>query len=338
MRRILVTGGAGFLGSHLCERLVEHGHHVIAIDNFFTGSRENVRHLLDATHGRAFELIRHDVVDPFYFEVDEIYHLACPASPVHYQRNPVRTIKTATMGTMNVLELAAQTGARAVIASTSEIYGDPEIHPQVESYWGNVNPIGKRACYDEGKRCGEALAIAYRDQHGVDCRIARIFNTYGPRMYEEDGRVVSNFIMQALRGEPLTIYGTGDQTRSLCYQSDLISGLVALMAHDRNPGPVNLGNPEEMTVREIAELVLALTKSKAKLEFRELPSDDPTRRRPDISRARELLGWSPQVPARQGLRLTIDYFRKRTQPGTRGNGRDRTAPLQVASSAPSRSA
>jgi UDP-glucuronate decarboxylase len=319
MTRILVTGGAGFLGSHLCTRLVEEGHQVVCMDNFYTGRRENVAHLLEPEMGGRFELIRHDVVEPYYVEVDQIYHLACPASPVHYQHNPVRTIKTAVLGTMNVLELAHQTSARVLLASTSEIYGEPEIHPQAEDYWGHANTIGVRACYDEGKRCGEALAASYISHHGVSARIARIFNTYGPRMQENDGRVVSNFIVQALSGKPLTIYGDGAQTRSLCYQSDLIRGLVALMDTETDPGPVNLGNPEELTVREIAELVLALTGSSSPLVRRPLPSDDPTRRRPDIRKARSVLGWSPLVSARDGLERTIAYFAARL-PSHRGNG------------------
>jgi UDP-glucuronate decarboxylase len=320
MRRVLITGGAGFLGSHLCARLVETGDHVICLDNFYTGNPENVAHLRTGIHAHRFELVRHDVVDRYYAEVDEIYHLACPASPPHYQRNPVRTLKTAVMGTMNVLELAQATGARVLIASTSEIYGEPEIHPQPEDYRGNVNSVGKRACYDEGKRCGEALGAAFADQHGVQTRIARIFNTYGPRMREDDGRVISNFATQALRGEPLTIYGDGSQTRSLCFYSDLIDGLIRLMAQPRNPGPVNLGNPEELMVREIAELVRELSGSASRIEYRPLPSDDPTRRRPDISKARRVLGWEPRVAAAEGIARTIEYFRALT-PGWSSNGR-----------------
>jgi UDP-glucuronate decarboxylase len=319
MRRILVTGGAGFLGSHLCSRLVEAGHRVIALDNFYTGRAENLAHL-----GSALELVRHDVVEPFYAEVEQIYHLACPASPPHYQANPVRTLKTAAIGTMNMLELAHQTGARVLIASTSEIYGEPEVHPQREDYWGHANPIGKRSCYDEGKRCGEAMAAAYAAHHGVDTRVVRIFNTYGPRMHERDGRVVSNFIVQALRDEPLTIYGDGNQTRSLCYQSDLVDGLLAMMALDEDPGPVNLGNPHEQTVREIGELVLALTGASGKLEYRERPADDPTRRQPDIAKARRLLGWEPRVGITEGLELTIAYFRERLA-GRRRGQRSRAA-------------
>jgi UDP-glucuronate decarboxylase len=324
MRRVLVSGGAGFLGSHLCSRLVAQGDHVICLDNFYTGHPENVAPLQTGSHAHRFELVRHDVVDRYYAEVDEIYHLACPASPVHYQRNPVRTLKTAVLGTMNMLELAQATGARLLIASTSEVYGDPEVHPQREDYWGYVNPIGKRACYDEGKRCGEALAASYADQHGVQVRIARIFNTYGPRMHEHDGRVVSNFAMQALRDEPLTIYGDGSQTRSLCFYSDLIDGLARLMAQPRDPGPVNLGNPEELTVREIAELVRELAGSASVIEYRSLPSDDPTRRRPDITKAREILGWEPHVPAAEGIARTLEYFRG-LLPGRSSNGRSSKA-------------
>jgi UDP-glucuronate decarboxylase len=328
MRRVLVTGGAGFLGSHLCTRLIESGHHVICLDNFYTGHPENITHL-SAGPIREFDLVRHDVVDPYYAEVDEIYHLACPASPVHYQRNPVRTLKTAVFGTMNMLELARQTGARFLLASTSEVYGEPEVHPQREDYWGHANPIGKRSCYDEGKRCGEAMAVAYA-AHGVAIRIVRIFNTYGPRMHEDDGRVVSNFIGQALRNEPLTIYGDGSQTRSLCYQSDLIDGLVAAMALARDPGPINLGNPHELTVRAIAELVIELTGSKSPLVEGPLPPDDPTRRRPDITRARQLLGWEPRVSPRDGITETIAYYRSRL-PAVQPNGhRDKRAPQAVA--------
>jgi UDP-glucuronate decarboxylase len=328
MRRVLITGGAGFLGSHLCARLVEAGDHVICLDNFYTGTPENVAQLLNGPHAHRFELVRHDVVDHYYAEVDEIYHLACPASPPHYQRNPVRTLKTAVMGTMNVLELAQATGARVLIASTSEIYGEPEVHPQREDYRGSVNPIGKRACYDEGKRCGEALGAAFADQHGVEVRIARIFNTYGPRMREDDGRVISNFVTQALRGDPLTIYGDGSQTRSLCFFSDLIDGLVRLMAQPRDPGPVNLGNPEELTVREIAELVRELAGSASRIDHRPLPSDDPTRRRPDISKARRVLGWEPRIEAAEGIGRTIEYFRA-LAPGRSANGRS-SRPVAVA--------
>jgi len=330
MRRALVTGGAGFLGSHLCARLLERGDHVICLDNFYTGKRENVAALAEGAHARELEIVRHDIVEPYFVEVDEIYHLACPASPVHYQRNPVRTLKTSVVGTMNVLELARETGARVLVSSTSEIYGEPELHPQPEHYWGHVNPIGRRSCYDEGKRCGEALCAAYSKQHGVDVRLVRIFNTYGPRMHEGDGRVISNFITQALHGDPITIYGDGTQTRSLCYQSDLVAGLVAMMACDHDPGPVNLGNPEEMTVREIAERVIALTGSDSPLQFCPLPADDPTRRRPDIAKARRVLGWAPRVSFADGLAETIEYYRAR-MPARRGNGRGDHAPSSAES-------
>jgi len=319
MKKILVTGGAGFLGSHLCTRLIYDGHRVICLDNFSTGRIDNIAHLQSGPHASRFELIRHDMVDRCFFEVDEIYHLACPASPPRYQRNPVRTLKTAVIGTMNVLDIAQETAARVLIASTSEIYGEPEVHPQREDYWGHVNSTGKRACYDEGKRCGEALAVAYAAQHGIDSRVVRIFNTYGPRMDEDDGRVVSNFITQALRGDPLTIYGDGSQTRSLCFYSDLIEGLVRMMALESYPGPVNLGNPEELRVRQIAELVLALSSSSSTIEYRALPSDDPTRRRPDIAKARRVLGWEPKVSPAEGLAKTIEYFRAR-MPARNGNG------------------
>lgn len=292
---------------------------MICLDNFYTGRLENVRPLLEGEHARRFELVRHDVVDRYYAEVDEIYHLACPASPVHYQHNPVRTLKTAVVGTMNMLELAQQTGARVLISSTSEIYGEPEVHPQREDYWGHTNPIGKRSCYDEGKRCSEALAVAYAKQHGVATRLVRIFNTYGPRMQEDDGRVISNFITQALRGDPLTIYGDGSQTRSLCYQSDLIDGLVAMMDVGADPGPINLGNPIEMSVAEIAALVLEITGSSSPIEHRPLPADDPTRRRPDIAKARAVLGWEPRISPREGIAQTIAYYRARL-PARSGNG------------------
>jgi len=306
-KRVLVTGGAGFVGSHLCERLLDAGHEVICLDNFFTGRRRNVAHLLD--HHR-FELERHDVQDRFTMEVDQIFHLACPASPVHYQRNPVRTIRTAVEGTMRVLDVARECHARMLIASTSEVYGDPAVHPQVESYWGNVNPIGPRACYDEGKRCAEALAIAYNAQHSVDVRIARIFNTYGPRMHEDDGRVVSNFVCQALTGQPLTIYGDGTQTRSFCFVSDLVSGLIGLMEADHDTEPVNIGNPVEFTMLELAEMARKLAGSQSEIIFKPLPKDDPTRRRPDITRAQAVLsGWAPKVPLSEGLAETVAYFR-----------------------------
>src|SRR5215467_7138865 len=296
--RALVTGGAGFLGSHLCDRLLNDGHEVVCLDNFFTGTRANVEHLLD---NHRFELMRHDVTEPLSLEVDEIYHLACPASPVHYQRNPVRTIRTGVVGTANMLDVARDARARILIASTSEVYGDPEVHPQTEDYWGHVNPIGSRACYDESKRCAEALAVSYARQYGVEVRIVRIFNTYGPRLAMNDGRVVSNFIVQALQGEPITIYGDGSQTRSFCYVSDLIEGLVRLQNSSLNAQPVNIGNPGEFTMRELAEKVIALTGSRSRIEQRPLPDDDPKQRRPNISRARELLGWEPRVPLAEGL-------------------------------------
>jgi UDP-glucuronate decarboxylase len=308
-RRVLVTGGSGFLGSHLCERLLKDGHEVVCLDNFFTGSRVNVEHLLD---NHRFELMRHDVTDPLTLEVDEVFHLACPASPIHYQRNPVRTVRTAVEGTLNVLDLAREVHARVLIASTSEVYGDPIEHPQRETYWGNVNPIGPRACYDEGKRCAEALAVSYARQYGVEVRIARIFNTYGPRMHENDGRVVSNFVVQALRGEPMTVYGEGQQTRSFCYATDLIEGFIRLMASPHGVDPVNLGNPRESTVLELAELTRKLAKSKSEIIRAPLPKDDPTRRKPDISRAQQLLdNWSPRVPLEEGVAATIDDFRRR---------------------------
>ena len=326
-RRILITGGSGFLGSHLSERLLAEGNEVVCLDNFFTGTRANVEHLLD---NHRFELMRHDVTDPLTMEVDEIFHLACPASPIHYQRNPVRTIRTAVEGTLNMLDLAREAKARILIASTSEVYGDPIEHPQHESYWGNVNPIGPRACYDEGKRCAEALAVSYARQYGVEVRIARIFNTYGPRMHENDGRVVSNFVVQALRNEPITIYGEGEQTRSFCYATDLIEGFLRLMASPHGSDPVNLGNPRETTVRELAEMTRKLVGSKSELVKAPLPKDDPTRRKPDIGRAQELLaGWAPQVPLEKGLAATIDDFRRRlgvSRPGpgihTRRGGPD----------------
>ena len=306
-KRILVSGGAGFLGSHLCEKLLAAGHEVACLDNFFTSARRNVEHLLD---DQRFELIRHDVTEPITLEVDEIYHLACPASPVHYQRNAVRTIRTAVHGTLNMLDLAREVGARILIASTSEVYGDPKEHPQREAYWGNVNPIGPRACYDEGKRCAESLTVSYARQYGVAARIVRIFNTYGPRMHENDGRVVSNFVLQALRGEPITIYGKGDQTRSFCYVSDLLEGFVRLLATQEDPGPVNIGNPSERTIKDFAELIIKLTGSKSELRYEPLPVDDPTRRCPDITRAKQLLGWQPRVDIEEGLTNTIAYFRE----------------------------
>jgi UDP-glucuronate decarboxylase len=307
--RILVTGGAGFLGSHLCERLITEGHEVVCLDSFFTGRRANIERLLG--HPR-FELLRHDVQEPLTIEVDQIYHLACPASPIHYQRNPVRTIRTAVEGTLNMLDVARECRARILIASTSEVYGDPQVHPQREDYWGHVNPIGPRACYDEGKRCAESLAVAYASQYAVAVRIARIFNTYGPRLHEADGRVVSNFVVQALRGEPLTVYGDGQQTRSFCYVSDLVEGFARLMASDHGFEPVNLGNPRETTMLELAEIVRRLTGSKSAIVHNPLPKDDPVRRMPDIRRAQERLGgWRPQVSLEQGLEATIADFRRR---------------------------
>jgi UDP-glucuronate decarboxylase len=305
-KRILVTGGAGFLGSHLCERLLGLGHEVVCLDNFFTAQRRNIEHLLGDSR---FELVRHDVTQPITIEVDEIFHLACPASPVHYQRNPVRTIRTAVQGTLNMLDMAREVDASIMIASTSEVYGDPKEHPQKEPYWGHVNPIGPRACYDEGKRCAETLTVSYASQYGVRTRIARIFNTYGPRMHEDDGRVVSNFVLQALRGLPISTYGDGSQTRSFCYCSDLIEGFLGMMALPEDPGPVNLGNPRESTIRELAEMVVRQTGSKSELRFDPLPVDDPTRRCPDISKARRLLGWEPKVSLEQGLERTIEYMR-----------------------------
>jgi UDP-glucuronate decarboxylase len=309
-KRILVTGGAGFLGSHLCERLIAEGNEVVCLDNLFTGRRENISALLD---DHRFEFVRHDVTEPIILEVDEVYHLACPASPVHYQRNPVRTIRTAVEGTLNMLELAREVKARMLIASTSEVYGDPEVHPQPETYWGHVNPIGERACYDEGKRCAEALAVSYARQYDVQVRIARIFNTYGPRLYENDGRVVSNFIIQALRGEPLTVYGEGQQTRSFCYVDDTVEGLMRLMASEHGCDPINIGTQFEFTMVELAKLVIELTGSSATLVNAPLPADDPKQRRADATRAKEILGWEPKVPLRDGLLLTINYFRQRVQ-------------------------
>ena len=304
-----MTGGAGFLGSHLCDRLLADGREVVCLDNFFTGSRVNVEHLLPTPR---FELFRHDITQPVTMEVDEIFHLACPASPIHYQRNPVKTIRTAVEGTLNCLDLAREARARILIASTSECYGDPTEHPQTESYWGNVNPIGPRACYDEGKRCAEALAVSYAMQYGVEVRIARIFNTYGPRMHENDGRVVSNFIVQSLRGQSLTIYGEGQQTRSFCYVSDLIEGFMRLMASPHGSDPVNLGNPRETTVLQLAEMIRGIVGSQSPIIRAPLPKDDPTRRSPDISRARALLGdWQPRVTLEEGLAATTADFRAR---------------------------
>jgi len=307
-KRIMVTGGAGFLGSHLCERLLADGHDVLCVDNFYSGTKDNVVHLLANPH---FELMRHDVTFPLYVEVDEIYNLACPASPIHYQRDPVQTTKTSVHGAINVLGLAKRTKARIFQASTSEVYGDPEVHPQDESYWGRVNPIGIRSCYDEGKRCAETLFFDYHRQHKVDIRVARIFNTYGPRMHPNDGRVVSNFIVQALRGEDITLFGDGSQTRSFCYVDDLIEAFVRFMDLDPGvTGPVNLGNPGEFTIRELAERVLALVGGKSRLVMRPLPQDDPRQRQPDITLARQLLDWEPKVPLEQGLERTVAHFRK----------------------------
>ncbi len=305
-KRVLVTGGAGFLGSHLCERLLEHGDEVLCVDNFYTGRRMNVAHLL--TDPR-FEILRHDVTMPLYVEVDEIYNLACPASPVHYQFDPVQTTKTSVHGAINMLGLAKRVKARILQASTSEVYGDPEVHPQVESYWGNVNPIGARSCYDEGKRCAETLFFDYHRQHKLRIRVARIFNTYGPRMRPDDGRVVSNFIVQALRGQDITIYGDGSQTRSFCYVDDLIDGLMRLMnTADDFTGPVNIGNPGEFTMLELAQKVIELTGSRSQIVYRPLPQDDPVRRCPDITLAKQQLGWGPTIPLEQGLKATIAYF------------------------------
>jgi UDP-glucuronate decarboxylase len=305
-KRILVTGGAGFLGSHLCERLIERGCDVICLDNYFTGAKQNVMHLLDNPH---FELLRHDVTFPLYVEVDEIYNLACPASPIHYQHDPVQTTKTSVHGAINMLGLAKRLRAKIMQASTSEVYGDPSVHPQPESYWGNVNPIGFRSCYDEGKRCAETLFFDYRRQHNLRIKVARIFNTYGPRMHPNDGRVVSNFIIQALRGEPLTVYGQGQQTRSFCYVDDLIEAFLRLMdTPDDFTGPVNTGNPGEFTILELAKLVIEYTGSKSVIDYRPLPQDDPKQRRPDITLAKAKLGWEPKVPLTEGLKKTIAYF------------------------------
>jgi len=301
----LVTGGAGFLGSHLCEALLARGEEVLCLDNLFTGRKENIAHLLG---NPRFELVRHDVTEPIVLEADRIFNLACPASPVHYQHNPVKTIKTSVMGALNMLGLAKRVKARILQASTSEIYGDPEVHPQVESYWGNVNPIGPRSCYDEGKRVAETLFFDYHHQNKVDIRVIRIFNTYGPRMQVDDGRVVSNFVVQALRGEPISLYGDGSQTRSFCYYEDLIRGMMAMMDKDGFTGPVNLGNPDEFTIRELAETVIRLTGSKSELIYKDLPENDPTRRKPNIDLAREQLAWEPRIKLEDGLKPTIEYF------------------------------
>jgi len=306
-KKILVTGGGGFLGSHLCERLLSEGHEVICLDNFFTGTKQNILHLME---NPRFELMRHDVTLPLFIEIDEIYNLACPASPIHYQHDPVQTTKTCVHGAINMLGLAKRTGARIMQASTSEVYGDPEVHPQTEDYWGRVNPIGIRSCYDEGKRCAETLFMDYQRQHNLQIKIARIFNTYGPRMHSNDGRVVSNFVVQALKGEPLTIYGNGQQTRSFCYVDEMVDAFIRLMNSDEDfIGPVNLGNPGEFTIRELAEKTLAMTGSNSELINLPLPQDDPTQRQPNISLAKEKLGWEPVIKLEEGLGKTIDYFK-----------------------------
>lgn len=306
-KRILVTGGAGFLGSHLCERLLNEGHEVLCVDNFYTGRKANIAHLLNNPY---FEVIRHDITFPLYVEVDEIYHLACPASPVHYQFDPVQTTKTSVHGSINMLGLAKRLKIKILLASTSEVYGDPTVHPQPETYWGNVNPIGPRACYDEGKRCAETLFFDYYRQHRLKIKVARIFNTYGPRMHPNDGRVVSNFIVQALKGEDITVYGDGKQTRSFCYVDDMIDGLIRLMnSSDDFTGPVNLGNPEEYSILQLAEAIIRLTGSKSRIVFKPLPPDDPKQRCPDITLARKVLNWQPTTPLEEGLKRTIEYFR-----------------------------
>ncbi|MFP4416208.1 MAG: UDP-glucuronic acid decarboxylase family protein [Chitinispirillaceae bacterium] len=315
-KRILVTGGAGFLGSHLCERLLKEGNEVLCLDNFFTGRKKNVAHLRDYY---TFELIRHDITMPVFLEVDQIYNLACPASPIHYQYNAVKTIKTSVMGAINVLGLAKRVKARVLQASTSEVYGDPSIHPQTEDYWGNVNPIGLRSCYDEGKRVAETLFFDYHRMNDVDIRIIRIFNTYGPRMHPNDGRVVSNFIVQALKGEDITVYGDGSQTRSFCYVSDLIEGMIRLMNTNGVQGPINVGNPEEFTIKQIAEQIVDQVKSGSKIVYNPLPSDDPKKRRPDISQAQKILGWEPTISLNDGLSSTIEYFREILEQQKMGN-------------------
>ena len=307
--RVLVAGGAGFIGSHLCERLLADGNDVLCLDNFYTGSKDNIIHLMD---NHRFELIRHDIVEPILLEVDQIYNLACPASPVHYQYNPVKTVKTSVMGSINLLGIAKRVKARILLASTSEVYGDPQVHPQSEQYWGHVNPIGIRSCYDEGKRVAETLMMDYHRQNQVDIRIVRIFNTYGPRMAKNDGRVVSNFIVQALSGQPLTVFGNGSQTRSFCYVSDLIDGLVRMMnSESAGTGPINLGNPVENSILAFAEKIVTMTKSTSVIDFRPLPSDDPRQRQPDITLARQLLSWEPTVSLDAGLQRTVDYFMER---------------------------
>ena len=306
-KRILVTGGAGFLGSHLCERLLKNGHEVICLDNFFTGTKNNITHLLD---NKRFEVIRHDVVVPLFIEIDEIYNLACPASPVHYQHDPIQTFKTGVLGAMNMLGLAKRTGAKIMQASTSEVYGDPEVHPQPESYWGRVNPNGIRSCYDESKRCAETLFFDYKRQHNINIKVARIFNTYGPNMHPNDGRVVSNFIIQALRNDPITVYGDGSQTRSFCYVDDLIEAFIRLMSLPEDfSGPINTGNPKEFSILELAERVIQITGSKSTIDFQTLPQDDPTQRKPDIKLAKEKLNWEPKIELEEGLIKTIEYFK-----------------------------
>lgn len=311
-RRILVSGGAGFIGSHLCDRLLAEGAEVLCVDNFYSSTRGNIHHLMG---NPRFELLRHDITFPLYVEVDEIYHLACPASPVFYQRDPVQTTKTSVLGSINMLGLAKRTGARILLASTSEVYGDPTVHPQTEDYWGNVNPIGPRSCYDEGKRCAETLFFDYRRQHDMAIKVVRIFNTYGPRMRPDDGRVVSNFIVQALNGDPLTLYGDGRQTRSFCYVDDMVDALLAMMATDHETtGPINLGNPSETSVKELADAVISMLGSSAPIIHEPLPVDDPQQRRPDITLAREILGWAPQTPLEEGLRRTVEWFAVRDRP------------------------
>ncbi len=306
--RALVTGGAGFIGSHLCERLLNDGYDVLCVDNYYSSTKENISHLMS---NPRFEVIRHDVTFPLYVEVDEIYHLACPASPIHYQRDPVQTTKTAVHGSINMLGLAKRTGAKILLTSTSEVYGDPLVHPQTEEYWGNVNPIGPRACYDEGKRAAETLFFDYQRQHDLKIKVVRLFNTYGPRMHPQDGRVVSNFIMSALKGEPLTVYGQGEQTRSFCYISDLIEGLIAMMTSDDSiTGPINLGNPGEFTIGELADMVIDKTGTSSGIDYFPLPIDDPIRRQPDITKAKTILGWEPAIPLTQGLDTTIKYFKE----------------------------
>ncbi len=312
-KRILVTGGAGFLGSHLCERLLNQGHEVLCVDNFYTGTKDNIKHLLNNPY---FEVIRHDITFPLYVEVDEIYNLACPASPIHYQKDPVQTVKVSVHGSINMLGLAKRLGIKILQASTSEVYGDPTIHPQPETYWGNVNPIGPRACYDEGKRCAETLFFSYHRQHKLKIKVVRIFNTYGPRMHPNDGRVVSNFIVQALKGEDITVYGDGSQTRSFCYVDDMIDGIIKMMNSDDSiTGPINLGNPVEIRIIDLAEMIIKLTNSKSKIVFKPLPQDDPMQRKPVIDLAKEKLSWEPKTPLEEGLKKTIEYFDKLLREG-----------------------